>query len=91
MKIEISSDFTPFPTLPERFVTMRGSVNGLTDALNMVMEQLPRQFERNDRDSYCEQIIIKYENAGRLIGKGGQTIKSISEETGTMVFFSLCI
>ena len=53
---------------------MRGSVNGLTDALNMIMEQLPRQYERNDRDSHCEQIIIKYENAGRLIGKGGQTI-----------------
>lgn len=68
---------------------MRGSVNGLTDALNMIMEQLPRQYERNDHDSHCEQIIIKYENAGRLIGKGGQTIKSISEETGTMVSFPL--
>ena len=59
------------------------------NAFNMIMEQLPRQYERNDRDSHCEQIIIKYENAGRLIGKGGQTIKSISEETGTMVSFPL--
>lgn len=66
-------------------MTLRGSVNGLTDALNMVMEQLPRQYERNDRDCHCEQVIIKYESAGRLIGKGGQTIKSISEETSTMV------
>lgn len=43
--MDIHSEFRPFPRLPECFVTLRGSVDGLTDALGLILSKLPRQFE----------------------------------------------
>ena len=33
----------------------------------------------------CVQVIIPTENAGKMIGKGGEVIRALSEETNTTV------
>ena len=83
--MDIHSEFRPFPRLPERFVTLRGSVAGLTDALGLILSKLPRQFEHVGEGEVMDQVIIHSSNAGKLIGKGGKTIEQIKEETNTIV------
>ena len=83
--MDIHSEFRPFPRLPECFVTLRGSVDGLTDALGLILSKLPRQFEHVGEGEVMEQVIIQSANAGKLIGKGGKTIEQLKEQTETIV------
>lgn len=85
MIVEINSDFHPYRRVPERFVTLRGSVEGIADSVRSILSFLPRQYDKLEPGWIEERIVIQSLAAGKILGKGGQTIREIRDQTGTQV------
>lgn len=91
-RIEITVDNTvePFKGANENFVTLVGSINGIIDALKTIIYRMPKQFEYIHEGEVCKHIIIPWGNAGKLIGKGGETIRRMNDDTHTNACSFLC-
>ena len=83
--VEINSDFHPYRKVPERFVSLRGSIDGLADSLRSILSFLPRKYDNLEPGMVEEKVVIHGNAAGKILGKGGQTIREIREQTGTQV------
>lgn len=85
MDVIVDNNFEPFRGVNEHFVTLRGSIDGIIDALDCIIKKLPKQFDHVPEGQTCKHIIIPWANAGKLIGKGGEAIRKLNEETHTIV------
>ena len=83
IEITVDNSFEPFKGVNEYFVTLVGSINGIIDALKTIICRLPKQFDHVPEGEVCKQIVIPWGNAGKLIGKGGETIRRMNEDTHT--------
>ncbi|KAK8821857.1 hypothetical protein WA556_002302, partial [Blastocystis sp. ATCC 50177/Nand II] len=85
IEITVDNSFEPFKGVNEYFVTLVGSINGIIDALKTIICRLPKQFDHVPEGEVCKQIVIPWGNAGKLIGKGGETIRRMNEDTHTNI------
>ena len=81
----IDNTVEPFKNIPERFVTCSGFVDSLVDALSLILKRLPYQFDRIPEGDVGKYLVIASPDAGKLLGKGGEMIRKLSEETNTVV------
>ena len=85
MDILIDNTVEPYKNLPERFVTCSGFIDSLVDALSLILKRLPCQFDRIPEGDVGKFLVIASPDAGKLLGKGGEMIRKLSEETNTVV------
>ena len=83
----IDNTVEPYKNLPERFVTCSGFIDSLVDALSLILKRLPYQFDRIPEGDVGKFLVIASPDAGKLLGKGGEMIRKLSEETNTVVCF----
>lgn len=81
----IDNSVEPFENLPERFITCSGFVDNLVSALSLILKRLPYQYDRIPEGDVCKILVIAAAEAGKLLGKGGETIRKLNEETKTTV------
>ena len=83
--ISVDNKVEPYRNVPERFVTCSGAIDGLVEALSILLKRLPSQFDHVPEGCCCKHLIIDASEAGKLLGRGGETIRTINEETNTTV------
>lgn len=83
--ISVDNKIEPYRNVPERFVTCSGSIDGLIEALSILLKRLPSQFDHVPEGCCCKHLVIDASEAGKLLGRGGETIRTINEETSTTV------
>uniref|UniRef100_F1KZW5 Insulin-like growth factor 2 mRNA-binding protein 1 n=1 Tax=Ascaris suum TaxID=6253 RepID=F1KZW5_ASCSU len=76
----------------EKVISILGQPENCTKACVKIMEVVRREMEKDSTALQHPEIELKIrahnQLVGRLIGKGGATIKKIMEETGAVVFVS---
>ena len=66
-------------------MTCSGTIEGLVESLDTIMQYLPRKFDSIPQGVYSAQVIFPYDASGKLFGKGGENIRKLNEETNTTV------
>ncbi|KAK8814094.1 hypothetical protein WA158_007956 [Blastocystis sp. Blastoise] len=74
-----------FPTTYDRPLVIRGSVENIEKAVEVVIPKLSVEFEIAKEPNFDLDIVIPTENVGELIGKSGSGIRSIADETHTRI------
>ncbi|VDK52885.1 unnamed protein product [Anisakis simplex] len=76
----------------EKVISIMGQPENCTKACVKILEVVRREMEKDSTAAQHPEIELKIrvhnQLVGRLIGKGGATIKKIMEETGAVVFVS---
>lgn len=84
---------------PERLVLITSEIGKVCEALEDIIPTLTKQLNRTgggmgggDEDEHELRLLIHQGFAGKIIGKGGLTIKNLREQTGSLVkiFVELC-
>eukprot|EP00457_Paulinella_chromatophora_P005632 gb/GEZN01005649.1/.p1 GENE.gb/GEZN01005649.1/~~gb/GEZN01005649.1/.p1 ORF type:complete len:553 (-),score=82.33 gb/GEZN01005649.1/:77-1735(-) len=88
-----------FPSSPERVVKIKGDVHGVTQALQLITSLLGQERPHKDAEAMDQpgvkigeksqfKLLIHKQQAGAIIGKGGEVIKQMQEQTGCRIQLS---
>ena len=91
VKLSQSSEF--YPETGERVLSARGDAQQVQRAIEMVLQSLDQSSRRNLEEgaevpSQQVRLIIPERAAGSLIGKGGENIRKLQEETNCRISVS---
>lgn len=68
---------------PEQLMLIRGTFSEIASGVEMVAQALNRSMETDANESLKMRMLVPAVQVGAIIGKGGETIKSIINDTGS--------
>ncbi|CAL9149076.1 protein BTR1-like [Musa acuminata AAA Group] len=89
-RIQLSRNNEVFPGTSDRIILISGSFSEVVKAMELILEKLLNEVEEsNDAEGRLNvRLIIPNSSCGAIIGKGGSTIKSFTEDSGAGIKIS---
>ncbi|XP_045784467.1 insulin-like growth factor 2 mRNA-binding protein 1 isoform X3 [Maniola jurtina] len=72
----------------EKAITIYGNPDNCTNACKRILEVMQQEANNTNKGEICLKILAHNNLIGRIIGKGGNTIKRIMQETDTKITVS---
>lgn len=72
----------------EKAITIYGNPENCTNACKRILEVMQQEASNTNKGEICLKILAHNNLIGRIIGKGGNTIKRIMQETDTKITVS---
>ena len=95
IKIQVSKKDVRFPGTDERVITMQGDCETIKNCVKHIQDLIRNDkpppsaksvdVEGNEKRKRALKLVVADTSAGRLIGKGGETIKQTKEKYGVIV------